>query len=501
MAEKVASFRFDSLNTDLPAVVAPENAWTSLSNFIPRNGLYERVTGDAAISASSDTSSGTHLGPIAGMQIRYYSSPGVLAAGPLVYGLLDGTTPEVWAWSGSAHTNVTDGKWSATTNGTWTTTQLSDYVYCINVSTNPPLFYDTLTALCDTLDGWLDTGNARCLALRAFNDHLFALNVDNEPDAVYWSDAASINLPPSTWTPSATNQAGSAFLGTGGGAIVDGLPLRDKLLIYKKQAIWIAERIAGNDVYGFRRLFGNVGALATNCIASDGLQHYFFTGKDLLVTDGSRWQSMLSAKARSLINVDTTNWARSFVYYDPVGRQVHCCWPASGASRATKDLVVDVTTGQWGLRDLDSAQGMLYVQDGISGSSEFGETWMADPLNDRWLRMDSGSTFAGTSISANVVRAGLTFGDPGRQKVITWVRPIIEAPDGAVTVTVEVSATQNPDDALSYGSAVNFATASADKANMNSAAGRYIAIRLASSGGLRWRCAGFDVGYELTGGY
>lgn len=81
--------------------------------------------------------------------------------------------------------------------------------------------------------------NTTCKSIRPFGNYLISLNLTessvNYPNKIRWGDAAENLALPSSWTASATNDAGFTTIGDNGDFIIDGFSLKEAFIIYKEK--------------------------------------------------------------------------------------------------------------------------------------------------------------------------------------------------------------------------------------------------------------------------
>lgn len=305
---------------DLPDLVAPAGAWTDSRNVEYRDGAAEKCRGYAqALGALSITA--------------VWAAP-----------ISDGTN-YFWAYASNTVIYATDGATHANITGTLTLGALDDLGYTggdfhgqlivndgvgIPQSWAPSLGNDLVS-----LTAWPALLTAK--VIRPFKDFLFAFrttdNGDFNPRLMRWSDRASQGRLPQSWDfTDPTNQAGINELGQTGDLIIDALPLRDSLMIYKEQHTWAAQYIGGDDIFGFQQVFSQIGMLTENCAVAFGSQQLVLTDQDLVLHDGNSARSLLDKRARRWLfsRINTNRYKRSYMVSDQRGRKAKLCFPEAG---------------------------------------------------------------------------------------------------------------------------------------------------------------------------
>lgn len=502
----VASFNMDGgCIADVRPDQVPPNAWTEVLNYDFGNqgslGTQEAANLVPGYAATWVTPAAAE--PRFALNVDIYGAATRTPTnyrwyGGVVYG---GTAARVGQQTGGVDSNVTPASFGGGAPGRWTGGVLNNFVPFLNNQTDRPVYWDytgpTWSPFPNLPIGVTDTFTA----LRSYREFMVGMGLlvpagAYYSDKVFWSNAAAYNTPPSTWVAAATNQAGDATI-PGGGECVDGAVLRDSFVIYKQRSSYLMTYVGGNYVMQLRPLFQGWGCYSQNCVAEFAGNHYVFTGSDLIVHDGQRWESMLQGKQRKNISLGT-NGKNSFVWVDQKYRQVWACLTRSGQTWPTTAMVVNIDSGKVGYRTLPTLSYMVREgQDDTAALGIYPGTGSAS--SGRFYGMQDTAAAATT---ATIERHLLDFGEPSRVKQVKWVRPRIYCPGTAgLAVTVEVAGQMAVDDTVTYGTAATFTLNSSDKADVF-AQGRYLSFRFGSTASTtRYAITGFDVGYELQGAY
>lgn len=204
-------------------------------------------------------------------------------------------------------------------------------VYYINredhVPWGIPRTYNTLAAITGWNSGW------RCKALRSYGGMLIALGVTKGayeyPTMVKWSEYAVAGSMPSTWDETdTTSSAGENVLADMRNPIVDGVPLRDKFIIYSNNETWLMDAVGGNDIFRFRRLFDNTGIINVNCAVEVSGRHYVFGYDDIYTHDGVQKKSISLGRVREFVfrTIDRRFMDRCFVTHNSLLNEVLFCY-------------------------------------------------------------------------------------------------------------------------------------------------------------------------------
>jgi hypothetical protein len=390
-----------------------------------------------------------------------------------------------------------------------------------NNALNEPMYWDgNVVNKFVTLPGWVATES--CAALVAHRFHLFALGIDgpagNFPDQVKWSDAAAPGNVPSTWVAAPTNEAGDSTLSDTPGAIITGANLRDALMIYKNGSIHRADYIGGQEIYGFRTLFVEAGALSRHAVADINGRHLVVTDGDIVVTDGTNISSIAERRRKRFLfnQIDQDNFQNLVVTYNRAKNEAWICFPESANSLCTRAMIYDVANDAWGDRELP---GIAFAANGIINDTASDETWdvdeqvwdadtsiwnsvnfslssrdlvIADPTATRILDVGKGAE----SMRSILSRYSMDFGEGERLKFIKRIHLRIDA-DPAVEFKVRIGTQMATEDSILWGATQTY-NSNQQYANVL-AMGRYVSWEISVNNSAPFRITGIDIEYELRG--
>lgn len=444
---------------DLSEHELPIDCWTDARNMRFLDGSAQKFYGHGAVYGSPVVVP-YHVVPLTIGNARYW----LYAGEKKIYA----TTV---AGGAAAHTNLTrqiagvDVDYTGTPNQ-WTSTVLSG-IPILNAGnvTDPPQQWNLdLGTRFKVLDNW--PANTYCKSIRAFKNILVALNVtkgsQNYPYMVKFSSPADPGGVPPSWDHTdPTKQAGEFDLATGGDPIIDGLELRNSLMVYKEQSVWRLDYIGGQFILGSQKVFGMSGAMNRNCIVEVDGWHFVLTGSDVVVHDGQTATSVLDKVARRTLfqDMDTAYNDRAFVFKNPFLNEVYVCYTSIGGAVPNKALVWNYKDKTVSYRSLPNLHHASFgtVDNSLSGSwSSDNEGWDTDitawngpdftpntmrvlmASNDQALYLlDASASFAGTQEVAYLERRGLSLGDSSLVKTITGIAPRIRGSNG-LTVVIKV---------------------------------------------------------------
>lgn len=366
------------------------------------------------------------------------------------------------------------------------------------------------------LPGW--DADWTCASVAVFKFHIFALDITdtsvNFPSLIKWSDAAEPGTVPATWTPAADNEAGDVELADAPGAVMCAAPGRGSLIIYKPNATYACDYVAGDQIFAFRQLFSTSGALTRHSVANVSGQHVVVTGDDIIITDGQNRQSIGQQRMRSyLFNQLGAGFANLFAFFNRPKNEVIIAFPTGADTLCTQALVYDLGNDSFGVRDLPSITcAELGVLDDTAPSDDWdsdSDTWDSDVsvwgatsssaveslvfgADDELLGQDTDDLVA---LEAGVGRYDLTFGDPERFKFIRRVH--VRAEPGFGSLLVRVGSRNSPSETITWSAEV--ALDEPEQIVNVFAQGRYISVEARSIGSEVWTITGIDLEGELRG--
>jgi hypothetical protein len=333
----------------------PDNAWSFGVNVRFRNGhisgapvfrsAFQLGTPDPRFSVASS--------PVTGLDL-------------LFTGYLNG---RVKRFNGSEVDYSITGYVDTLADATWTTTSLADVLY-INRSDRAPWYLRLTDANFQNLagtgiDAWDPTWSTQ--VLRACSGSLVALNVTkgatNFPQMVKTSSLPLSDAIPASWDITTPNTlATENILAEMKGPITDGCPLGNTLVIYGLQEAWLMQADQSIQVYNYRKLPFQKGALNSNCSFELDGKNYVFGVDDLWMHDGNTEVSLVDEKNRDFIfsSINLSKKNRCFVSYNPQLTELSFCYISGdrgvsflgapdGCNRAA---VLNTTTMTWSFDDL-----------------------------------------------------------------------------------------------------------------------------------------------------
>ena len=485
----------------------PDNAWTSASNIRFRDGCAERFRGQATVFAAPAVTP-YWIAPYQTSSKKYWIHAGIAA---------------IYADDGTTRTNITGTAPAGAASDRWTGGTLNGVFVCNN-GVNVPMAWGGSGALV-SLPAWTSTW--RCASLRPFKNYLIALDItkgaNRYPHMVKWSHGADPGTAPASWDEAdPTKDAGEQDLAETPDLMVDGLAMGDAFIIYKQRSMYAMTYQGQPFIWRFQRLPGEYGALARGCVADTPAGHVVLTAGDVVVHKGMGATSILTAKMRRWLftQMDSTNFARSFLTTNPWRNEVWICFPESGETACTLALVWNWIDNTFGVRTLNNvtfgAPGQLdyavlsdWTDTGTWESDVSG--WNNDEFSAAEARLllcsatpnisvvDIGSTFNASNVTAMLERTGMAFESAMQVKMVRAIYPRIEAMTGTV-IQVQVGASMDAETTPVWSVVSDYTVGSSYKVD-TFASGRFLALRFSSSSPQPWRIRSYDLDIVKQGTY
>lgn len=310
---------------------------------------------------------------------------------------------KAYVYDGSSHTNITrqtigvDTDYTASQTRDWNGTILGG-IPILNDGSDVPQYwasYSTSQKLQD-LDNW--DGAHRAKVIRALGPHLIAFNVtkgaDVYPHMVKTSHPADPGSVPVSWdeTDPTRDTTENDLSDVNSGPIVDALPMRGQMFIYKENATWNMRFIGGRFVWAYDTFLTTSGILAPRCvgITHDGRYHFVVTQDDIIVHDGQQVWSLLTvpdAEGRIRSNkkylfdqIDSDNYANCFVFCNPEDSEMWFCYPGPGQTQPNRAFIWNYQRGVPGV--WSEAVGITFRNAAIGPVASASGDWSA--LTNTW---------------------------------------------------------------------------------------------------------------------
>lgn len=512
---------------DPPPIASPAGAWTDSRNVRYRDGAVEKVTGYVAALGSLSATAVFIESVNDGLNAFWVYGTGGGGHGGF------GGGDVLYATDGLQHSDISHPSitYSADLDVGWSGGGFHGFTVVTDGSNIPQQWTPSLANNASSLSYWpATTLIAKRLAF--YKDFIWALRITDtgtyNPRLIRWSDRAQSGALPTSWDyTDPTNQAGIVELAQTPDAIVDALALRDSMMVYKESYTWLADYIGGLDVFSFRQVFSEIGAMAENCAVAFGAKHLVLSDHDLVLHDGSNASSIVDSRTRRWLfnRISSERYKRSFLTADMKNREILVCFAETGYDYPNLALVWNWHEDKFDVRELggqktyaargivpngtaisfdtdtdlggafDDAVGAFDVQN----YSQFQERLLiADAGARKVYQMDTGETFDGSAMSCYAERTamGITQ-DLGTIKRLWRIWPKVIATEGEV-LNFYISARESLTSPISYDGPYPFVVGEDSWIDLR-IDGRVFDIRLEYNGSQTFRLSGAGFEFDNTG--
>ena len=306
--------------------------------------------------------------PIVPLHVHGYRAPNGTDAT-----FITGDNQTQYRWAGGSLVDVTPLAYTPqTTARAITACSLGQVVY-VNDAGNVPFYYGPASTNFTALPGWGPTW--RCRSLRPFQNYMVALNVTKGAtqfgNMVKWSNLALNGLPPDSWDETdASRSAGENPLENLSTPLVDGVPLRNAMVLYSTDEIWAMEPTNDALIFSFRALFTSGGMIAQDCGVQVNGRHYVFGTNDIYMHDGANKSSVIDGKNRAYVfgNLNKKKAYACFAAHLPTLGSIlfgYATGPSDSlvpaGSGCNKGALYDLSTGFWSFVDLPNVHSCTRV--------------------------------------------------------------------------------------------------------------------------------------------
>ena len=506
--EPYLTLKLNGIIYDTPAYDLPMDVWSEGQNIRFTDGSAEKFEGDSEVFGTLLNAPDWFI-PV-GYGVNYY-----------------------WVYANQTAIAVTDmashfditpvAGVNANLDINWNGGLVNNYVV-MNNGVEPPIWWDGATSnVMTALPAW--PANQLAGVIRPYKNYLVAMNISDAageyPDLIQWSDAALPGGVPDSWdVADPTKDAGETTLSDTPGEIVDGAPLGDSFYIYKRNAVYAMQYTGGQFIHSFRRVYADIGAMATNCIGVLDNRHLVLTSNDLIVHDGSSPpQSILDRRMREWLfnTINEAYYSRSFIVPYHIKNEMWVCFPTGDSEFADTALVWNYVDNQIGLREINQvrhiASGVVDPGEDTTWDSDT-NTWdvdssiwnergysptafslvIGDRTNSKFLEVDVGDTFNGTPFTSYIARDSMPLIDRHNLKLVKAVYPRMSS-TAATTVKFRIGSQMHATDPITWCTERDFVIGVDDKIDLLKK-GRYFSFRFSSGTDINWKLHSFDVEIE-----
>lgn len=510
---------------DTAAHELPPAAWSDGKNVRFVDAAAEAVKGYTPLIASPV------VAPYA-----FMSAP----SGNNYFGLYFGLN-KVYAFDGAIHSNITrqtlgvDVDYTGVATDLWTGGVLGGLPIFNNGVDVPQVW--ALAGRAENLPNWPSTVRAK--VFRIYKQFVIALNLvkggTQYPFTIKWSHPADPGSVPISWDETdPTKDTGEYTFSEGGDWVVDCATLGDTVVVYKENSVWSMQYIGGVDIFRFSKLFGTFGALGVNCAVEFARgQHCVITRGDVVVHDGQRMQSILSAKMKAWLfsTLNQTALHNCFIAANAELEEVWICYPRDANTEASDVIIWNWSTGALGHKELPRITSLQtetakFVETTSVSWAGDTQTWEDDatawsertykiaapsfvftaPAQNAVYTTYTGMTNNGDAQETYLERTGI--GLPLKQgvppdftsmKFIQNVWPRLDGTAGGI-VWVEVGVQNEIAGPVTWGAKQIFVIGTTKKIDVFMS-GRLLALRFSSNTAIRWRLLGYEVDVAFGGNF
>lgn len=516
---------------DVPAYQLPPEAWTTGLNIRYRDRGVESLLGWEPIFGTPPFGHSPHF-------IMSMSTPDqqfwLWASANDIF-VFDGSTHTSCGRAGG-YTPITDTwRWNGTIFG-----GIPIFNNGVDVPQSRPNM--ALGTLFQNMPNW--PGTLRAKVVRSMAPYLMAFHLTDStsglpvllPHTIQWSHPADPGSLPSSWDyTDPTKDAGRKDLDdVQSGLIMDALPLRSQMYIYKENSVWRATPIGGKFIFDFKTVFETSGILTHRCVAltGDGLRHCVVTQDDMVWHNGQRMVSILDDRQRTRLfaEMHQVNYINSFMFCNPLMSEIWFCYPTSEAEQPNKALIWNYKEG--------GEKGTVSYADGItfrnadSGNIQGGSVEIWDEGVDTWdedtgpwsefsrrrvvmtsvdkskfYNLDRSSTRDGLAYHVMLQREGLSI--VGRKRNGEWIvdfhqkkmfqRLWPKIQGGPVDIRVGVQQVVNGP--IMWGAKLEYSPSVARTCDIDPVEGAALAIEFSSENAVSWRLDGYKMELALLGSF
>ena len=440
---------------------------------------------------------------------------------------------KIFGYDGTTHTEVTRSSGGAYTAGAtenWNYTVLGG-IPILNSGSDVPQYWPTIALATPmaNLTNWPSTLRAK--VVRSFGPFLIAGNITDSsvqyPHLIQWSHPADPGAVPASWDyTDPTNDAGRKDLSdTNAGVLLDMQPLASAMYLYKENSVWRMTYVGGRFIWDFGQSawLPSTGLLAARCVAitGDGQRHVLATQDDIIWHNGNTVKSVLSGRQRRRLfnEIDTENFHTSFMFDNPIYREMWFCYPSSGMSYPDKALILNYSNPEnFVITEVDG----ITFRNAVSGSiespneelwSDGTDTWEEDtgawsellrrrvvlssPSDTKLYNLDKTSTRDGAAFTVTLQREGLALlgkkrnGDwiVDHQRVKMACRLWPKLTGGPIRI--RLGAQQLVDGPIAWGEYVVFDPLTSITADVPPISGRAVAIEFSTVNAVSWKLSGY----------
>ena len=432
----------------------------------------------------------------------------------LVYGSLT----KLYKFDGSSHTNVskTSDTFNYSTSERWQSVQAGQAVIMNNGSDAPQFLLPAGSRFAD-LTAWPSGMTTSCI--KPYNSFLVCAGYEDGsgayPYTVRWSDEFDPTTVPSDWNiASTTNLAGENFLSGHNGVLVDQKTLGGSNMIYAEHGVFAMDYIGAPLVFSFREVFNDDGIINRGAVASFFNRHLVVGHNDIYIHDGNSKQSVADKRVRREFYSLVADERSVYCVEVPQRSEIWICFAdndASDSETANRALVYNWAQEAWTFQDIPETRAMS-ISDTISSvgawdnqtvtwnqSSDYWSTlgattdsstlklFAAGTTDTKIYQMLDGYSSDGTACDSflEITKMDLDELTGQATNTIKRINQMFPQISGDGTVNIQLGYSNAPQEGVTWMPAVPYNVGTDHKVDIRSS-GRYLAMRIESSGATDW---------------
>lgn len=315
---------------------------------------------------------------------------------------------------------------------------------------------------------------------------------------VVWSSASEPGTIPTSFSATATNDAGFVELAESG-ELVDCLPLGDTLIIYARDARYAMRYVGGQSVFEFTKLPGSDGLFCRGAVADTPVGHVFVSGgQQVMVHAGGTTRDISKGRIGDYLKTSGFLNFTAFVVQHAEKGEVWIAVPVlstfpntifiwnwvddvfgkktfASSTTSSNPRGIGLTSGACGVPGTWQSYAMTFVT-GISSSEASGYVCIS---TDQPIDFGT-SGGGGQAVNAVLEVRGLDLGDRDTIKNLQRSRWNID-PRPFSTIQVSHGSSMSADADPTYSTAQTYTPGTTDYINARAPAGRFVAVKITMS--------------------
>lgn len=215
---------------------------------------------------------------------------------------------------------------------------------------------------------------------------IFVLGADGDARTVAWPDQES----DSTWSPSATNQAGSYVIETQG-KLMCGKRIRGGTLIFTDTDVHLATYVAQPYIYSFQRVGESCGICSRGAAVSTGRVAFWMGTSHFYMFDGAFREIHCDVHDAVFGDFNRTQASKVVAHHEPQFSEVWWFFPSAGSTENDMAVAYNYAEGFWMLHTL--------ARTAAAPRGVFNNALMCDADGDVWDH-ETGSDYDGSAAYA-----------------------------------------------------------------------------------------------------